>query len=109
MPPTFSHKTLTAEQKDTLRKWIEQGAPWKEHWSFIPPVQPALPEVKNAAWVKTPIDRFVLARLESAGLSPNAEADRRTLIRRVTLDLTGLPPTPDEVAAFVNDPSPDRI
>ncbi len=106
MPPTFSHKTLTAEQKDTLRKWIEQGAPWKEHWSFVPPAQPALPEVKNAAWVKTPIDRFVLARLESAGLTPNAEADRRTLIRRVTLDLTGLPPSPEEVAAFVNDPSP---
>jgi hypothetical protein len=106
MPPTFSHKTLTAEQKDTLRKWIEQGAPWKEHWSFIPPVQPALPEVKNTAWVKTPIDRFVLARMESVGLTPNAEADRRTLIRRVTLDLTGLPPSPDEVAAFVNDSSP---
>jgi hypothetical protein len=106
MPPTFSHKTLSAEQKETLRKWIEQGAPWKEHWSFIPPVRPPLPEVKDAAWPKTPIDRFILAKLEAAGLAPNPEADRRTLIRRVTFDLTGLPPTPQEVEAFVKDPAP---
>jgi hypothetical protein len=106
MPPTFSHKTLSAEQKETLRKWIEQGASWKEHWSFIPPARPALPEVKDAAWPKTAIDRFVLARLETAGLTPNPEADRHALIRRVTLDLTGLPPTPEDVAAFVKDPAP---
>jgi hypothetical protein len=107
MPPTFSHKTLSVEQKDTLRKWIEQGAPWKEHWSFVQPTRPTPPEVKNAALVKTPIDRFLLARLEGAGLTPNQEADRRTLIRRVTLDLTGLPPNPQEVAAFVSDHSPE--
>jgi hypothetical protein len=106
MPPVFSHKTLSAEQKDTLRKWIEQGAPWKEHWSFIPPARHAPPEVKDAAWVKTPIDQFLLAKLETEGLKPNPEADRRTLIRRVTLDLTGLPPTPEEVKAFVDDQSP---
>ena len=106
MPPTFSHKTLSAEQKETFRKWIEQGALWKEHWSFIPPVRPALPEVKDAAWPRTAVDRFILARLEAAGLTPNPEADRHALIRRVTLDLTGLPPAPEEVAAFVKDTSP---
>ena len=106
MPPVFSHKTLSTEQKDILRKWIEQGAPWKEHWSFIPPSRAALPEVKDATWARTPIDRFLLARMENEGLTPNPEADRRTLIRRVTLDLTGLPPGPDEVEAFAKDRSP---
>lgn len=106
MPPVISHKTLTADQKDTLKKWIAEGAPWKEHWSFIPPTLHAPPPVKDTAWVKTPIDQFLLARIEAEGLKPNAEADRRTLIRRVTLDLTGLPPTPSEVEAFVNDKSP---
>ncbi len=106
MPPAMAHKTLTAEQKDTLRKWIEQGAPWKEHWSFIPPVKQNPPAVQNLSWVRTPIDQFLLARIEAEGLTPNQEADRRTLIRRVTLDLTGLPPTPQEVDAFVNDKSP---
>jgi len=106
MPPAMAHKTLTAEQKDTLRKWIEEGAQWKEHWSFIPPAPRTPPVVKDAQWAKTPIDQFLMARLESEGLTPNPEADRRTLIRRVTLDLTGLPPTPSEVAAFVNDKSP---
>ncbi len=106
MPPAMAHKTLTAEQKDTLRKWIEEGAQWKEHWSFIPPVKQNPPAVKDAAWVRTPIDHFLLARMEAEGLKPNAEADRRTLIRRVTLDLTGLPPTPQEVEAFANDKSP---
>ena len=106
MPPMMSHKTLTAEQKDTLKKWIAEGAPWKEHWSFIPPAPHAPPPVHDAAWVKTPIDQFLLARMEAEGLKPNAEADRRTLIRRVTLDLTGLPPTPAEGEAFVDDKSP---
>ncbi len=74
MPPAMAHKTLTAEQKDTLRKWIEEGAQWKEHWSFIPPVKQNPPAVKDAAWVRTPIDHFLLARMEAEGLKPNAEA-----------------------------------
>ncbi len=107
MPPVFSHKTLTDEQKDILRRWIEQGAKWNRHWAFVPPKKAPLPDVKNAAWPRNEIDRFVLASLEANGLSPAPEADRRTLIRRVTLDLTGLPPTPEEVRAFVRDKSPD--
>lgn len=106
MPPEHSHKTLSAGQKETLRRWIAEGAPWKEHWSFTPPVRPALPAVRQAAWVKNPIDRFVLARLEAAALTPAAPADRRTLARRVALDLTGLPPTPADVEAFVRDNAP---
>ena len=106
MPPAMSHKTLSADQKETLRKWVEQGAPWKEHWSFIPPAVQMPPPVKDVAWVKTPIDQFLLAKLEAEGLKLNAEADRRTLIRRVTFDLTGLPPSPEEVDAFVGDKSP---
>jgi hypothetical protein len=106
MPPQMSHKTLTAEQKDIIRRWIEAGAPWKEHWAFILPTLPTVPPVDLPAWDKNPIDHFILARLEAARLKPNPEADRRTLIRRVTLDLTGLPPTPAEVEAFVNDKSP---
>ena len=107
MPPSFSHKTLTQAQKDTLRRWIEQGAPWKEHWAFIAPVTPPVPAVAQGNWPKNPIDNFILAKLEANGLQPSAEADRRTLIRRVTLDLTGLPPSPAEVETFVNDPSQD--
>jgi hypothetical protein len=105
MPPVFAHKTLTEAQKQTLRRWIEQGAPWKQHWAFIPPTEPALPDVKDARWARNPIDRFVLAKLEANGLQPAPEADRRALIRRVTLDLTGLPPTPADVNAFVQDRS----
>ncbi len=107
MPPVMTHKILTAEQKEILRKWIEEGAQWKQHWSFIPPASQTPPEVKDAAWAKTPIDHFVLARLEAEGLKPNEEADRRSLIRRVTFDLTGLPPTPEEVQAFVDDNAPN--
>src|SRR3954463_1109760 len=106
MPPVFAHKTLTQEQKDTLRRWIEQGAHWTQHWAFVPPKKTAPPEVKTIAWPRNDIDRFILAKLEGNGLSPAPQADRRTLIRRVTLDLTGLPPTPAEVDAFVKDKSP---
>ena len=106
MPPTFAHKTLTAEQKDILRRWIETGATWKQHWAFIEPKQAPLPPADVPGWSANPIDRFLLARMESAGLKPNPEADRHELIRRVTLDLTGLPPTPEEVAAFIKDKSP---
>lgn len=107
MPPAYSHKSLTAAQKDIIKKWIEEGAPWKEHWAFVAPVRPALPEVHDAAWVRNPIDRFVLARLEANGVHPAPEAPRATLIRRVSLDLTGLPPDAADVYAFVNDDSPD--
>ena len=105
MPPESSHKSLTAEQKEILKRWIEQGASWKQHWSFVPTARPAFPAVKTKAWIRNPIDQFILAKLESAGLQPAPEADRRTLIRRVSLDLTGLPPSPKEVEAFVNDKS----
>jgi len=106
MPPVFSHRTLTQDEKDTLRRWIQEGATWKQHWAFVAPVKPALPEVKRTAWPRNEIDRFILAKIEANGLAPAPEADRHTLIRRVTLDLTGLPPTPAEVDAFVKDRSP---
>ena len=103
MPPGFSKKELTAEQIDVLKRWIEQGASWDQHWSFRTLKRPDSPPVKNEQWARNGIDRFILARLEAAGLKPAPEADRRTLIRRVSLDLTGLPPTPEQVEAFVND------
>ena len=105
MPPVHSKKELTQEQIDTLRLWIEQGATWDEHWSFQRPRRPLLPAVANRFWERNPIDRFILARLESAGLAPNPEADRRTLARRLALDLTGLPPTVEQVESFVSDGS----
>jgi hypothetical protein len=107
MPPPDSHKKLTAEQKETLRAWIVQGAPWQGHWSFIPPRRPPLPPVKNTAWARNPIDHFVLAALEAQGLTPAPESDRRTLARRLSLDLIGLPPTPADVEAFVSDTAAD--
>lgn len=107
MPPRETKKTLTDAQKQILTRWIQQGAEYQLHWSFIPPQPPELPEVKNPGWVTNPIDRFILARLESLGMSPNPPADKHTLARRVSLDLTGLPPSPDLVEAFVNDPAPD--
>jgi cytochrome c553 len=107
MPPPEIKKTLTAAQIDTLKRWIAQGAEYQPHWSFIPPTRPDLPEVANHWWGRNAIDSFVAARLEAAGLTPAPEADRSTLLRRVTLDLTGLPPTPDEVEAFLRDTRPD--
>ena len=86
---------------------MKEGAKYEEHWAFVKPVRPPQPEVRQTAWVKTPIDSFILAKLESHGLAPEPEADRRALIRRVTLDLTGLPPTPEEVSAFLADNSPN--
>src|SRR5262249_45515235 len=93
-------------QIELLRRWIEQGAKWQNHWAFIPPERPALPAVKDAAWPRNPIDRFVLARLEKEGLRPAPEAPRATLLRRVTLDLTGVPPTVQEMDAFLADKTP---
>lgn len=107
MPPISGHKRLTQAQTQTLIRWIADGAQYETHWSYQAPRRAALPPVKNIAWTKNPIDRFVLARLEATGLQPSPEADRRTLVRRVSLDLTGLPPAPAEVERFVNDRSPD--
>jgi hypothetical protein len=107
MPPTKTHKVLTADQKELLKQWIAGGAKYQAHWSLIAPTRPKLPEVQNRRWVRNPIDAFILARLEKEGLTPAPEADRRTLARRVCLDLTGLPPTPEEVRAYLEDQSPD--
>jgi hypothetical protein len=106
MPPAYAgHDKLSAREIDLIRVWIEQGAKWQKHWSLIPATRPAAPEVHDPAWIRNPIDSFVLARLEQEGLHPSPEAEKTVLIRRVTLNLTGLPPTPEEVDAFVNDPS----
>jgi hypothetical protein len=110
MPPESAHKDLTPQQIALLKRWIEQGAPWQEHWAFRAPAAPPIPPVsrmvRNAAWPKNPIDRFVLARLEAQSLAPAPAADARTLIRRVALDLTGLPPKPAEIEVFLKDASP---
>ncbi len=103
MPQSKSGKTLSPHQIALIRRWIEQGAKWEGHWAYIPPVRSAPPAVKQNAWLKNSIDSFVLARLEKEGLSPSVEADRRTLIRRLSFDLTGLPPTPEDVDSFVRD------
>src|ERR1051326_780118 len=107
MPPHNSNKKLTATQKDVLKRWIAEGAEYQAHWSFIAPKRPGLPEVKNKEWCRNSIDYFILAELEKHGLSPAAEADRRTLARRVSLDLVGLPPEPADVEAFVEDKRAD--
>lgn len=107
MPPADSGiKPLTAAEIETIKTWIKEGAEYRAHWAFMPPKMPTLPKVKNAAWVKNDIDRFVMAGLEDAGLQPEPEADRRTLIRRVSLTLTGLPPTPEETNRFLADKNP---
>ncbi len=107
MPPPKTGRKLTAAQKATLTRWIAEGADYQAHWALIAPKRPPLPAVKNAAWPRNPIDNFILAGLEKEGLTPAPEADRRTLARRASLDLTGLPPSPEAVEAFVNDPSPN--
>jgi hypothetical protein len=107
MPTPQSHLTLSDYEKAVLVRWIDQGAEWKPHWAFTPPAMPELPPMPSHGTVRNPIDRFVLARLGAKGLAPRPEASRETLIRRVSLSLTGLPPTPDEVDAFVRDASPD--
>ena len=107
MPPPHAERKLTDGQVDTIRRWIEEGAVWKSHWAYQTPRRPEVPAAKDAKWVRNPIDAFVLSRLEKEGLKPSAEADRVTLIRRLTFDLTGLPPTPSEVDAYLADKSPD--
>ncbi|MFN0125631.1 MAG: PSD1 and planctomycete cytochrome C domain-containing protein [Verrucomicrobiales bacterium] len=110
MPPADSNKPRLSEQQvAVLRQWIREGAGYQGHWAFSPPVRPPVPEVvaAHADRLAGPIDAFVIARLEKEGISPSPEADRATLIRRVTLDLTGLPPTPDEVRAYLQDTAPE--
>ncbi|MEO6725044.1 MAG: DUF1553 domain-containing protein [Blastocatellia bacterium] len=110
MPPPHmvaSGRKLTDAEIQLLTEWIKQGAKWQQHWSFIAPVKSALPLVKNSAWPKNAIDYFVLAKLEQEGLQPSPEADRATLIRRLSFDLTGLPPTPKEIDGFLTDQSPN--
>ncbi len=107
MPPPWSGKQLTADQIDLIRTWIEQGANWSRHWAFVPPQRPGSDPVEDKAWPRNEIDHFILASLEREGLRPSPEADRTTLLRRLSLDLTGLPPRPSEVDAFLQDQSPD--
>ncbi|MBS0206014.1 MAG: PSD1 domain-containing protein [Planctomycetes bacterium] len=107
MPPPSTKQQLSLAQKEILRQWIAAGAEYKPHWSFVPPQRPALPAVKLTSWPRRGLDNFVLHRLEAEQMSPSSEADRYTLIRRLSLDLIGLPPTPDEADEFVADSSPD--
>ena len=106
MPPVDSGQQLTAAEIELLRNWIDQGAEYAVHWAFIPPQRPQPPQVSDKLWPVNPIDQFVLRRLEAEGLRPAQEADRHTLIRRLSFDLTGLPPTLEEVQSFVTDASP---
>jgi hypothetical protein len=108
MPPPEAHrKPLTKLEKQRIRKWIEQGAVYESFWAFVPPLEPSTVEVKNEEWSGRPVDRYVMRRLEQEGVSPKKRADRRTLIRRLSLDLTGLPPTREEIRQFVNDGEAD--
>src|SRR5205814_2304998 len=107
MPPPSTKMALTEAEKATLERWIAAGAVYTAHWAFVPPRRPALPRIASQDWPRNAIDHFVLARLEAEGLNPAPQADQYTLIRRVYLDLVGLPPTPAEVDAFRADPRPD--
>jgi hypothetical protein len=107
MPSPDSHLSLTAQEKATLIRWIEQGAEYKPHWAFSKIQKPEPPKVKNERWVKNEIDRFVLHKLEAQQLRPAPEADKSTLLRRLHMDLTGLPPTPRQVDDFLKDSSPN--
>src|SRR5688500_8130831 len=107
MPPAKSGKKLSAEEISLLKRWVSEGAPYATHWAYEKPVRPPLPKVAKKDWVRTGLDYFIAERLEKEKLSPSPEADQRTLIRRVALDLTGLPPTAEEVNAFVQDTAPD--
>ncbi|HEY0072489.1 MAG TPA: DUF1549 domain-containing protein, partial [Abditibacteriaceae bacterium] len=107
MPPPEAHKTFTTAQKELFRQWVKEGADYPKHWAFIPPQKPAFPKVKNTRWSQNAIDTFILGRLEKEGLLPSPEASKETLIRRVSLDVTGIPPTLEEVQQFLNDKSPN--
>lgn len=105
MPPPETNKPLRGDQIRVLERWIEQGTPYQQHWAFVPPRNPTPPPTEHSSWSDQPLDRFVLATMESAGLQPSPVAEKRTLIRRVTLDLTGLPPTREEIRVFLSDHS----
>jgi mono/diheme cytochrome c family protein len=105
MPPAEAEKQLSEEEIDLVRRWIDQGAEWQQHWAWVAPQRPQLPKIDDTAWPRNEIDHFVQARLEKEGLDHSATADRVTLIRRATFDLTGLPPTPGEVDDFLADQS----
>lgn len=106
MPPPKSNRRLSPEQKQKLKQWVAEGARYEPHWAFVTPKRPPEPSVSTTNWPRNPIDRFVLAKLEQAGLQPSPEADRATLIRRLSIDLVGLPPTPEQVDAFLADTDP---
>ncbi len=106
MPPPGTHKSLTLEEKETLKEWIAQGAKYEPHWAYIKPVRPVVPAVQDQAFVSNPIDAFILSVLEARHIAPSPEADRGALLRRLSLDLTGLPPSPEELDAFLQDRSP---
>ncbi len=106
-PPTSGRRPLSADERDIVRRWISEGAKYEPHWSFVPPARPPLPDVKDASWPRNPVDCFVLEKLEREGVAPSPDADPQTLIRRLFLDLTGLPPTPEETDAFLADARPD--
>lgn len=107
MPPKYAQKELTPGQKEKFRKWVEEGAEYEPHWAYVPVQRPAVPPVADRRWIRNPIDAFIQARLARENLKPSPEADKRTLLRRVSLDLTGLPPSPQEMQAFLADSSPD--
>jgi len=107
MPPAEEAKQPSAAERATIERWIRQGAAWEDHWAFVPPVAPPLPSVRDAAWVRDPLDAFVRARLEQQGLAPRPEAGREAWLRRASLDLTGLPPTPAELDEFLADARDD--
>jgi uncharacterized protein DUF1553/uncharacterized protein DUF1549/cytochrome c len=106
-PPTSNRKRLSSDERELVRRWIEEGAPYEPHWAFVPPVRPEVPAVRRADWCRNPVDRFIAAELERESVEPSAEAEPGTLIRRAFLDLTGLPPTPEESAAFLADAGAD--
>ncbi len=107
MPPPKSNRHLSTQQIETLKQWIQQGAKWGQHWSFVKPVRPPVPEVQDKSWPKNDIDHFILARLEKEKIAPSPPTDKAALLRRVALDLTGIPPTPAELDAFIADDSPN--
>lgn len=107
MPPPEAHSTLSSEEIEVIRGWIDEGAHYEQHWAYVPVTRPEPPQVDDNGWVRNLIDKFVLARLQEEGLKPNEEADRRTLARRVSFDLIGLPPAPEWVEEFVNDTRED--
>src|SRR5262249_55094305 len=102
-----SHKKLSTKEKETLKRWIAEGAEYQDHWAYITPTRPRLPHVQRQDLVRNPIDAFILAGLEAKQIAPSSEADRRTLLRRLSLDLIGLPPTLEEMQDFLKDTRPD--